>query len=310
MSKLSVVTTLYNSENYIEEFYQRILKTIEDISIKDYEIIFVDDGSPDESLDKAVRIHENDPKVQVIELSRNFGHHKAIMTGLAHADADYIFLIDVDLEEEPELLADFWKELHNKENKDFDIIYGVQKERKGGLFERWSGTLFYKVINFLSEVDIPANAVITKLMTRQFVMELVQFRDRAIFFGGLIELTGFRQKPFFCHKKHKGSTTYSLSIKLNQFVNSVTSFSTKPLHFIFYLGILIAFGAMSLSIYLIASKLFFQGSVSGWTSTITSIYLLGGAILASIGVIGIYISKIFEEVKERPYTVIRKVWSK
>lgn len=131
--KLSIVTTLYKSSEYIDDFYQRI--SIEAYKItNDYEIIFVDDGSPDESLQKAIGLYQNDSKVKVIELSRNFGHHKAIMTGLSHAVGDYVFLIDSDLEEEPELLGRFWKELHKAE--EIDVVYGVQETRKGGRFEK------------------------------------------------------------------------------------------------------------------------------------------------------------------------------
>ena len=137
--KLSVVTTLYNSSNYIYEFYDRISEKARAIT-SNYEIIFVDDGSHDDSLQKALQLHENDVKVRVVELSRNFGHHKAIMTGLSYAKGDYVFLIDSDLEEDPELLSEFWKE--RTEDVNVDVVYGVQEKRKGGWFERWSGKLY------------------------------------------------------------------------------------------------------------------------------------------------------------------------
>lgn len=143
--KLSIVTTLYYSAPYIEEFYKRIKTSIAKLNITDYEIIFVDDGSPDNSLEVAKSIIAIDQNVSVIDLSRNFGHHKAIMTGLTHAKGDYIFLIDVDLEEEPELLELFWKE---NDNDDVDVVYGIQRKRKGKIFEKISGFQFFIIFNF------------------------------------------------------------------------------------------------------------------------------------------------------------------
>jgi putative glycosyltransferase len=152
--KLSIVTTLYKSSPYVDEFYERISKEAQKIT-DNYEIIFVDDGSPDDSLQKCITLHQQDQKVTVVELSRNFGHHKAIMTGLSHAQGDFVFLIDVDLEEEPELLGKFWQELQN--GADLDLIFGVQERRKGGWFERVSGYLYFKLLNHLSNVKIPEN---------------------------------------------------------------------------------------------------------------------------------------------------------
>lgn len=158
--RLSIVTTLYKSSQYVDAFYKRISKEAKKVT-EDYEIIFVDDGSPDDSLKKCVFLYEKDKKVKVIELSRNFGHHKAIMTGLSYAKGDFVFLIDSDLEEEPELLGKFWKELQSEE--DLDVVYGVQEARKGNWFEQWSGDLFYKAFNTISHVNVPKNLITCRL---------------------------------------------------------------------------------------------------------------------------------------------------
>ena len=175
--KLSIVTTLYKSSPYIDEFYARISKEAQKIT-DDYEIIFVDDGSPDDSLQKAVALYEKDSKVKVIELSRNFGHHKAIMTGLSHAKGEFVFLIDSDLEEEPELLGKFWEELHKE--KELDVVFGVQESRKGGWFEKWSGEMFYKVFNYFSGVKIPKNFLTVRLMKQNYVKNLTSFQEKEI----------------------------------------------------------------------------------------------------------------------------------
>ena len=148
---LSIVTALYLSAPYLEEFYTRVSAAAQKIT-DDYEVIFVNDGSPDQSLDIAIALYEEDKRVRVIDLSRNFGHHKAIMTGLAHARSDLVFLLDCDLEEEPEWLEKFYDEF---KTSDADVVYGVQQTRKGAFFERITGILFYKMFNLLSPHPMP-----------------------------------------------------------------------------------------------------------------------------------------------------------
>jgi len=310
MTQLSIVTTLYKSEPYVQEFYDRTIKTLKKIEVSDYEFVFVDDGSPDNSLKIAVDLHKKNSKVNVIQLSRNFGHHKAIMTGLSYAKGDLVFLIDSDLEEEPELLEKFWTEFHRKENADTDVLYGVQKTRKGGWFERWSGALFYKFFNWLSGTNIPKNTLIAKLMKKEFKEALVSHKDKAVFLGGLVANTGFVQKHILCHKSSKSLTTYSFRIKLLQSMNSIISFSSKPLRYIFYSGFLVFLFSILWSLEIILKKIFFKIPIAGWSSIMIAILSLGGLTLSSLGLIGIYISKIFDEVKERPYTVIKFIWDK
>ena len=178
---LSIVTTLYYSASYLEEFYTRICGTVEKIT-KNYEIILVNDGSPDNSLNIAISLYERDVKVRVIDLSRNFGHHKAIMTGLAHARGKLVFLIDCDLEEDPELLEVFYDKF---KNSDADVIYGVQQTRKGSFFERTSGKIFYALINLLSDYPVRANPITARLMSQRYVTNLVKHKDHEIFLIGL-----------------------------------------------------------------------------------------------------------------------------
>lgn len=305
--KLSIVTTLYKSSLYVNEFYKRISVEASKIT-DDYEIIFVDDGSPDDSLQKAVALHQQDSKVVVIELSRNFGHHKAIMTGLSHAKGEYVFLIDSDLEEEPELLGKFWEELH-KEN-DVDVIYGVQETRKGGWFEKWSGELFYKLFNKISHVDVPRNLITCRLTTQNYNKALVSHQEREIFLAGLWVISGFNQKSLLVKKLSHSETTYSFRHKLSLLFNSLTSFSNFPLKVVFYTGISISLLSFIYIIWIITRKLFFNVSLEGWSSLIVSVWFLGGLILLSLGVIGIYISKIFIETKQRPYTIERRKYER
>jgi len=301
---LSIVTTLYYSAPYIEEFYNRIIAEVERIT-SNYEIIFVIDGSPDNSLDIAVSLYEKDNRVKVIDFSRNFGHHKAMMTGLAHAKGELVFLIDIDLEEEPELLGKFYDEF---KSSDIDVLYGVQQRRKGGFIEKIFGEIFYRVFNSLSSYPIPSNIITARLMSQRYVKNLVEHKDREIFMAGLWAITGFKQMPVSVNKLSKGSSTYNFSKKISLFANSITSFSNKPLIFIFYIGFIITFLSGIGVLTLVIRRLFFGVYLEGWSSMIVSLWLLGGLIIFFLGVIGIYLSKIFMEAKQRPYTVIRHIY--
>ena len=301
---LSIVTTLYRSASHLEEFHRRVRAAAEKIT-SDYEIIFVNDGSPDNSLEIALSIYQRDDTVRVVDLSRNFGHHKAMMTGLSHARGELVFLVDSDLEEEPELLEAFHKEL---KATGADVVFGVQQKRKGNLFERVSGTIFFRLFNALSVQPIPLNFVTARLMTRDYVLALLQHKEREVMIGGLWQLTGFRQVPVTMTKHHRGASTYNLSLKIAHLVNAVTSFSSKPLVFIFYLGCFILLASSIAALDLIIRKIVFGTLLEGWASLIVSIWLMGGIAIFCLGVIGIYLAKIFIEVKQRPYTIVRHTY--
>ena len=234
--RLSIVTTLYNSAPHLLEFYERISKCAQDIT-HDFELILVNDGSPDHSLELAITLHEKDQRVKVIDLSRNFGHHKAMMTGLSHAQGDYVFLIDSDLEEPPEILKRFWDEIQSKQG--LDVVFGVQGIRRGGWFERISGFVFYGFLNALSDIKIPRNFLTVRLMTARYTQNLVQCQEREINFSTLTELTGFQKKSVVIEKESRSPSNYSLLKKFSILVNAVTSSTIRPLWIIFYLGLAI-----------------------------------------------------------------------
>jgi len=305
--KLSIVATLYQSALYISEFHQRVTEVAKQFADDDYEIVLVNDGSPDNSLELAVLLTETDRHVVVVDLSRNFGHHKAMMTGLAHAMGDRIFLIDSDLEEEPEYLTSFSQQMQSSM---CDVVYGIQATRKGGWFERWSGQLYYRFLNALTGLNLPENIVTARLMTRRYVDALLRHEEREVFIGGLWHITGFDQKPHLVKKHSTSITTYTFRGKLSILVNSVTSFSNAPLVSIFYIGVVISLLAASYTVYLVIQWTLLAKPLSGWTSVMASIWLIGGMVISFIGLIGIYLSKIFSESKQRPYTIVRHIYQK
>lgn len=301
---LAVVTSLYRSGPYVEEFHARISKAAQEITDR-YELVFVNDGSPDDSLERAVRLQEEDPRVVVIDFSRNFGQHKAHMTGLEFTDADYVFLVEVDLEELPEWLGDFYREMAS--GPDIDVVYGVQKRRKGAWAERVSGALFYAAFNMLSDIPIPPNHTTARLMTRRYVQALTRFRDRELFLGGVYQLVGFQQRPYPVEKLSHSETTYTLRKKLVLLVNAITSFSAAPLTLIFWGGMAVS-GASFVFILYVVAQWALMSVRPGWTSLIASIWAVGGLLMLALGVIGIYLKKTLDEVKQRPYSVIRRVY--
>lgn len=301
--RLSIVTTLYYSAPYIEDFYQRTKATAQAIT-PDYEIIFVNDGSPDDSLEKTIRLREQDERIKIIDLSRNFGHHKAIMTGLSHAKGDFVFLIDSDLEEEPELLTHFYEEFGKYQT---DVVYGVQKKRKGERFEQISGGIYYYLFNLLTGYNAAANVLTARLMSKDYVKALTEHKEQEFDIMGLWSLTGFRQSPVVVNKNFKGTSAYNIRRKISLFINTVTAFSSRPLLGMFLLGLIIFVlsGSLFLSMFF---KHLFIGEVEGWKLAAASVWTLGGLIIICLGIIGIYISKIYIETKRRPYTIIRKIY--
>lgn len=305
--KLSIVSTLYQSTPYIDDFYKRIIAIAKQLVGDDFEIIFVNDGSPDNSLELAIKISQIDSKVTVIDLSRNFGHHKAMMTGLTYAKGSQIFLIDSDLEEEPEWLSIF---SHEMASKQCDVVYGIQGKRKGNWFERWSGQLFYYCFKAISGISLSENITTARLMTQRYVKALISHEEREVFIAGLWQITGFSQCPVLVKKHSSSISTYTLSKKISLVINSVTSFSNRPLIGIFYVGIFISFFSSLYIVYIILYWSMAAGSVSGWTSVMASIWLIGGMVISFIGIVGIYLSKIFIETKRRPYTIVRHIYGK
>lgn len=305
--RLSIVATLYQSASHIAEFHRRASAAAKQLVGEDYEILLVNDGSPDNSLELAVRLTETDGHVVVVDLSRNFGHHKAMMTGLAHATGHLIFLIDSDLEEDPAWVISFADHLTREH---CDVVYGVQRQRKGGPFERWSGKLFYRLFRILSRLELPDNVVVARLMTQRYVKALLQHKESEVFIAGLWVITGFDQRPQIIEKRSAGKTTYTFQRKISQLVNSITSFSNAPLIGIFFIGSTISLLAGCYAAYLIVNWLVLADPPSGYTSLMVSIWLLSGMVTAFMGIIGIYLAKIYSETKRRPYTIVRCIYGK
>jgi len=303
--KLSIVTTLYRSGTTIDEFHRRSVSAAEALGY-DVEVVMVNDGSPDDSLQRALKLQQDDPRVVVVDLSRNFGHHKAMMVGLSYARGDRVFLLDSDLEEEPEDLFRFHERFVQD---DCDVVYGVQEKRRGNLMRRLPGEAFFFLVQLLSDQPYPRNAVGSRLMTRDYVRALVRHRDREFMMVHLMQLTGFRQVPVLVRKLSlsRSPSTYSVRMRIEMAVKFLTTTSTRLLYLILYAGLLIFGLSTSVIIYYVCRYLASGVGVDGFTSQIVSIWFFGGLITLILGIIGIYIANILPETKRRPYAVVRHV---
>jgi putative glycosyltransferase len=299
--RLSFVTSMYKSASTVKEFCARAAAAAAQLT-PEFEIVVVNDGSPDDSLQLALDARDREPRIRVIDLSRNFGHHKALMTGLAHARGELVLLIDCDLEEEPEWLLTFHGVM---KASGADVVYGVQDTRKGKWFERVTGTVFFRVFNKLLVQPIPENIITVRLMTRRYVRALVSHEDQEVCLAGLWMLTGFDQRPVTVHKHSRSESSYTVRRRISVLVDAITSFSNRPLLYIFQIGMGVMLLAVAAAILLIEQSLTGAVGVPGWASIMVSIWFLGGLTIFCIGIIGIYLAKVFTETKRRPYTVVR-----
>lgn len=305
---LSVVTTLYKSKPFLETFLKEIIASIQIIKITDFELVFVNDGSPDDSLEYLLERKSDIPQIKILDLSRNFGHHYAIQAGLNYASGQYIFLIDNDLETPPSVLVEYYNEIIN--DNTLDVVYGYQETRKGSFIEKKAGSIFWILINKLSDTKIPHNILTERLMTRQYVNELLRLQDANLFIGGMFYWVGFNQKGIAVKKGlRQGASTYTLKRRAELMLQAITSFSGKPLEWLFYIGISISFFSFLFLIYLAFQKIIYQDEVQlGWTSIVAVNVLILGIISTFLGLIGIYIFKIFKQVQGRPNAIIKKIY--
>jgi putative glycosyltransferase len=296
---------MYRSRPFLDRFLAETLQALGAMGAASYEIVLVNDGSPDDSLAYAIERQRDIRELVVVDLSRNFGHHHAMQAGLSVARGERVFLIDCDLEVAPAVLA----ELSAKQDgTGADLVYGYQQVRKGGWFERISGGIFWKGFNALSDTKIPENVLTERVMTRRFVDALLSLGDRNLFLGGMMSWTGFLQIGVPVAKKQRhGQSTYSLLKRLQLMVNAVSSFSSRPLTWMFNAGVAMTLLSFGYVLYLVVRKLFFGDSLLGFTSIMAMQAMTLGVLTTGIGLLGIYLGKVFNQVQQRPTYIVRDI---
>jgi len=306
---LSVIVPCFNEEEVIEETYKRLTNVLKENHIN-YEILFINDGSIDKTLEILTNIAKNDPKIKIISFSRNFGHQSAVSAGIHHCKGDYAVIIDADLQDPPEVIPELLS-LAKKEQA--NVVYGARKKRKGEtFFKRFTAWAFYKIINLLSDVPLPENTGDFRLIDKKVIDAFNQLPEKNKYIRGLISWIGFKQIPYYYVREPRfaGETKYPLSKMIKFATTALLYFTRKPLKLATTMGFMSIVVGLLLTIYVFLS-LFLkpQQTVSGWASTIIIIIFFGGVQLLTIGVMGEYIGSIFDEIKNRPMYIIDKTYN-
>ena len=306
MKKISIVIPMYYEEQVAEECYKRVTNVLKSIENYDYEIIFINDGSKDKTLDILEKLAQNDGKVKVISFSRNFGHQAAVTAGLKYVSGDAVIIMDADLQDPPELIPDMLKYWENG----YDVIYGKRKKREGeSVFKLLTAKVFYETLNKLSDVEIPKDTGDFRLVDKKVVDVINNLPEHNKFLRGLFSWVGFKQYAYEYERKERvaGKTKYPLKKMIKLAKDGIFSFSTKPLKIVGGLGIISVIISIVILVYAILSYAYnWNNLTAGWTSMMCTVTFLGGVILISLWMIGEYIGRIYEETKQRPQYIIEK----
>jgi dolichol-phosphate mannosyltransferase len=298
----SLVIPIWNEQAVIPVLYERVVQVLESTA-EQWEMLFVNDGSTDRSLALLVALQANDPRVKVLNFSRNFGHQIAITAGCDYAEGDAVIVMDADLQDPPEVLLrmiDRWRE-------GYDVAYAVRTKRAGETrFKLWSASLFYRLIRSIAEIDIPMDAGDFRLMDRKVVLAMRGLREKNRFMRGLSSWVGFKQVAVEYERaaRYAGETKYPLRKMVRLAFNAITSFSHLPLQMATYTGFFFA-GFSGLGIVLaVIMRLFGHQQLLGQATTLVSVLFLGGVQLIFLGILGEYLGRIYDEVKNRPLYIV------
>lgn len=309
MKKISVIVPMYYEEKIVSECYNRLTSVLKNIENYEYEIIFINDGSKDKTLEMLIELSENDSNVKVISFSRNFGHQAAVTAGLKYVTGDAIVIIDSDLQDPPELIPDMLK-LWEDGN---DVIYGKRQKRRGeSAFKLLTAKLFYKTLNALSETEIPKDTGDFRLVDRRVVDTINMFPEHNKFLRGLFSWVGYKQIPYEYERKERfaGSTKYPLKKMIKLAGDGILSFSTKPLKMVGILGMFSILISFIILIYAILSFVFkWNQLTAGWTSIMVTVTFFAGIQLLSIWIMSEYLARIYDESRGRPQYIIDRTYN-
>ncbi len=301
--RLSVVIPVYNEEENIDLLHRRLSQALEPLGR--LEFLFVNDGSRDQTLEKIKTLREGDPRVKYLSFSRNFGHQIAVTAGLDVSRGQAVAIIDADLQDPPEVIP----QLYQKFQEGFDVVYAVRAQRKGeGVFKRATAKIFYRLLKFLTGFSIPVDVGDFRLMSRRAVDAFNRLRERHRYVRGMVSWLGFRQTgvPYVREARHAGTTKYSMRKMIRLGLDGITSISNVPLQIAGHLGFWISGLSLLYILYILGMKVLTDAPIIGWASTMTAIFFFGGVQLVTLGVIGEYIGRINDEVKQRPIYVLEE----
>jgi len=304
--ELSIVIPVYNEAENLAYLFERLLTVLDRLG-QSYEVVCVNDGSRDQTLNQLVLYHQQNPHIKVIDLSRNFGKEIALTAGIDYAQGRAVIPIDADLQDPPELIID----LVAKWQDGFDIVYATRRSRSG---ETWLKQLtakaFYRTLGKMTQIEIPANTGDFRLMDRRVIEALKKLPERTRFMKGLFAWVGYRQTAIFFDRepRFQGQTKWNYWKLWNFALDGIFSFSLVPLKVWSYLGLGISLISLLYASYLVVRTLILGIDVPGYASLMVAILFLGGIQLISLGVMGEYLGRVYEEVKARPLYLVREIW--
>lgn len=298
----SVVSPVYSCKKCLNELYIRLKNTLEQIT-SNFEIILVNDASPDDAWDTIVELTRNDKRVKGINLSRNFGQHYAITAGLDYCSGEWVVVLDCDLQDKPEEII----KLHKKAMEGYDIVYGKRNVRQDNIYKKISSKMFYKVFSYLTDNHIDGSVANFCLANKMVIQHIVKMREHYRSYLLFLKWTGFKSVEIEIDHSARGydKSSYSVSKLIKLAFNTIISFSDKPLRLAIKFGITVTLLSTCFILYLVIRNILYGTSVLGWTSLIASIFFSLGIVVTILGIIGLYLGRIFEEVKNRPLYVIQ-----
>jgi glycosyltransferase involved in cell wall biosynthesis len=302
---LSVVAPAYNEESGLDEFYSRLIEAVKDLDVE-LEIIYVNDGSKDNTLEVMLKQHSNDSRITIVDLSRNFGKEIALTAGLDYAIGDAIVVIDTDLQDPPELIP----ELVEKWNKGFDVVNAKRIKRKGETaFKKITSFIYYRFLYQLSDIKIPKDTGDFRLLSRNALDALLKLREKHRYMKGLFAWVGYSQTEISYERdaRYAGDTKWNYFGLLDLAFEGLTSFSVLPLRLASMLGVLSAFAALIFGVVIIVKKIMFGDPVAGYPSLVVLITFIGGIQLLALGIIGEYLGRVFNETKNRPLYLVKDI---
>jgi glycosyltransferase involved in cell wall biosynthesis len=301
--KLSVVSPVYRAEKIVPELVKQIEQHAGAITFS-YEIILVEDSSPDNSWKAIMDEAKKNDKVKGIRLSRNFGQHAAIIAGISHAKGEWIIVMDCDLQDDPAEISS----LYNKAIQGHDVVLAKREHRQDNFFKKTVSRFFYKVFEYLTDTKQTPSIANYGIYNRKVIDAVLQIDDYVKFFPAMVRWVGFDVATVDVkhQQRYEGSSTYNMSRLIRLAVNVILSFSTKPLILLIKFGLLISFCAVVFALYYLYLLRIGEIKVMGYTSIISSIWLLSGLIIASIGFVGLYIGRIFDQTKNRPVFIVNQ----
>jgi dolichol-phosphate mannosyltransferase len=304
MTYLSVVIPIHNEEENLPVLASRLSETLTSLN-RTVEVILVNDGSQDDSLNIIKSLQKEYPFIHYLSLSRNFGHQNAMCAGLDYAKGELIVVMDGDLQDPPEVLP----EMISKAELGFKVVYAKRRKRKNeGLFKKFAASAFYRTMQRITSLDMPLDTGDFRLIHRDVLKSLQAMGEYNKFLRGQISWLGFSQTHIIFDRDGRkfGQTSYTISKQFNLAMTGVTSFSNFPLKMVTYIGFIVSLIAMALLIFALIANIVFHATVSGWSSLMIAVSFLGGIQMLSLGIIGSYISRINEEVRKRPLYIVEE----